>query len=101
MTIDVNAETLFPLSEINNYWRGKPLHLNTWRRLHVKGITVPGHKERVRLEVIHLAGTLYCSIESLDRFIVAQNARPSSPSSPQQRARKSAAARCELEAMGV
>lgn len=101
MTIDVNAETIFPLIEINDYWRGKPLHLNTWRRLYAKGITVPGTGERVRLEVIHMAGALYCSIEALDRFIEAQNARPLQSPTPKQRAMKSAAARCELEALGV
>lgn len=99
MAINVNTETLFPIVAINDYWRGKPLHLNTWRRLYAKGILIPGSDERVRLEVVHMAGTLYCSIEALERFVAAQNANSADQSPPESVRRRQKAATAELAAM--
>lgn len=99
MAINVNTETLFPIVEINDYWRGKPLHLNTWRRLYAKGILIPGSDERVRLEVLHMAGTLYCSVEALDRFVAAQNAEPAEVLPREAVNKRQRAATAELAAM--
>ncbi len=99
MAIDVNTETLFPLSEINHYWKGKSLHINTFRRLAGKGIKIPGRDEPLKLETIKLAGAVFCSVESLHRFTEAQNQQPTVQSPAKALTKRKMAAMAELAEM--
>lgn len=99
MAIDIKTETLFPFTEINKHWKGKSLHINTFRRLANKGITIPGRDEPLKLETIKLAGTVFCSVQAIERFIEAQNARPSAQPAAKIVTKRRSAAAAELAAI--
>lgn len=99
MAIDINADSLFPLVEISKYWKGKALHINTFRRLATKGIVVAGIDEPVKLETVKLAGTVFCSVEAIERFIEAQNSRPTAVPAVRVVTKRRSAAAAELAAI--
>ena len=101
MSIDVCADHLIPITTACREFPGRAVHISTLIRWTTTGIMIDGG-QRVRLEIVRICGRTYTTTAAIARFIAAQNADQSAPAiSPQQRARQSAAARKELESMGV
>ena len=97
MAIDVDTEHLIHFAAAGREFPGRAKHIATMHRYRLHGV------RRVKLETILIGGLRYTSKEAISRFIAAQNADDNhTPAiSPAQRAMQSAAARRELESMGV
>ena len=98
MTIDTQYETLISFFEATKEFPGRPkLAIQTLHRWRLHGV------RGAKLESCLVGGLRFTSREAIQRFIAAQNAgdSPSPAVTPQRRAKQSAAARRELEAMGV
>lgn len=97
MSIDVNAETLVQFTEAAKAFPGRKPCIQTLHRWRLRGVR--GNK----LDTCLIGGIRYTSREAIQRFIEAQNAGdpPAKASTTRQCTKRSAAARQELEAMGV
>ena len=97
MGIDVDTETLIHFAAAAREFPGRPVCIQTLHRWRLHGI------RGVKIETCIIGGLRWTSKEAIARFIAAQNAgdSPAPAVTPKQRARQSAAARRELEAMGL
>ena len=96
MSIDVDSEQLIPFTDATRSFPGRSVCIQTLHRWRLHGV------RGTKLETCMIGGFRFTSKEAISRFINAQNAGDSKPANLTllQRA-KSAAARRELEAMGV
>ena len=96
MSIDIESETLIHFSAAAREFPGRPVCMQTMHRWRLHGV------RGVRLEAVLIGGLRYTSLEAIARFIRAQNVDDPQPATTaKQRARQSAAARRELEQMGI
>ena len=97
MSIDINSEDLVRFGEAARQFPGGAIAIQTLHRWRLRGV------RGARLETVLIGGSRFTSKQAIDRFVAAQNAGDSSAPavSPSQRAKQSAAARRELESMGV
>lgn len=97
MSIDVEIEELIHFHDAVNSFPGRKPCLQTLHRWRLRGV------RGTKLETCIIGGLRYTSKEAITRFIEAQNAgdAPSVAATAAQRTKRSAAARQELEAMGV
>lgn len=96
MPIDPNIELLIHFQKATREFPGRGVCIQTLHRWRLHGV------RGIKLETIMIGGLRYTSREAIARFIAAQNGESSRPGvSPKQRARQSAAARRQLEEMGI
>ena len=96
MAIDIDNETLIHFTAAAREFPGRPVSIQTLHRYRLHGV------HGAILESIKLSGRRFTSKEAVRRFIAAQNSTDATLAiSPTQRALQSAAARRELENMGV
>ena len=97
MHIDINVEDLIRFAEAARCFPGGGIAIQTLHRWRLHGV------RGARLESCLIGGARFTSRQAIDRFVEAQNAGDSSPPAvtPAQRQKQSAAARRELEKLGV
>ncbi|MDB5340538.1 MAG: hypothetical protein JWN70_6157 [Planctomycetaceae bacterium] len=96
MNFDLSEEELIPFSKACKEFPGGGVCLQTLHRWRLRGI------RGVKLETIMIGGRRYTSRAAIGRFVAAQNkGQDPPPLSVSQRAKRSAAARLELEKMGI
>lgn len=96
MPIDPNIELLIHFQKATREFPGRGVCIQTLHRWRLHGV------RGIKLETIMIGGLRYTSREAIARFIAAQNGDNSRPGvSPKQRARQSAAARRQLEELGI
>lgn len=97
MSIDLDSETLIHFATAARQFPGKGVCIQTMHRWRLNGV------RGTKLETVLIGGMRYTSKEAIQRFVEAQNARDTvvPAPTPSQRAKQSAAARRELQVLGV